>query len=99
MCVRACVCACVRVCVCVCVCARAVAHAFPATGEPPLFLGSSALFAIRNAIGAARKDEGLDNWLPVHAPLTAERIRMACTDGFTKSVLDGQTDFFAKGSF
>lgn len=74
-------------------------HSSRAIGEPPLFLGSSALFAIRNAIGAARKDEGLDNWLPVHAPLTAERIRMACTDGFTKSVLDGQTDFFAKGSF
>ena len=30
-------------------------------GEPPFFLGSSVLFAIRDAIIAARRENGLDN--------------------------------------
>lgn len=45
------------------------------TGEPPLFLGSSVVFAVRNAIKASRQDEGLSGWLPVQVPLTAENIR------------------------
>jgi len=74
-------------------------HSSRAIGEPPLFLGSSAVFAARNAINAARKEEGLEDWLPVQLPLTAERIRMACADQLARSVLNEESNFVAKGSF
>ncbi len=62
-------------------------------------MGSSVVFAARNAINAARKEEGLGDWLPVQLPLTAERIRMACADQLTRSVLEEESNFVAKGSF
>ncbi|TPX38095.1 hypothetical protein SmJEL517_g00330 [Synchytrium microbalum] len=53
---------------------RAV-HSSKAVGEPPLFLGSSVYFAIREAIKAARKENGLsDDWFHLPVPATAERI-------------------------
>ncbi|KAK2141206.1 hypothetical protein LSH36_1140g00006 [Paralvinella palmiformis] len=55
-----------------------------AIGEPPLFLSSSVFFAIHDAISAARHDAGYDNYFTLHSPATAERIRMACVDQFTK---------------
>ncbi|KAG5679787.1 hypothetical protein PVAND_009325 [Polypedilum vanderplanki] len=51
-----------------------------AVGEPPLFLASSVYFAIKEAIGAARKEEGLDSHFYLQAPATAARIRVACQD-------------------
>ena len=36
-------------------------HSSRAVGEPPLFLGCSSLFAVREAIASARKEEGIDS--------------------------------------
>jgi xanthine dehydrogenase/oxidase len=57
-----------------------------AVGEPPLFLASSVYFAIKEAIGAARKEEGLNPHFYLQSPATSARIRMACQDGITKKV-------------
>lgn len=65
-----------------------------AAGEPPLGLGSSVYFAIREAIIAARKDEGLDCKFELNAPATVAKIRMACSDKFTKNFKKS-----VKGSF
>lgn len=65
---------------------RAV-YSSKAIGEPPLFLASSVFFAIKEAISAARKDEGLSNAFKLLSPATSARIRMACEDKFTKMVI------------
>ena len=57
-----------------------------AIGEPPLFLASSIFFAVKEAIRAARLERGLSAKFRLDAPATAERIRMACEDQFTKRV-------------
>jgi xanthine dehydrogenase/oxidase len=59
-------------------------------GEPPLFMGSSVFFAIRDALKAARKQYGVeatvgkddphDGLLRLESPATPERIRLACVD-------------------
>ncbi|KAK0098372.1 hypothetical protein PV326_008961 [Microctonus aethiopoides] len=54
-----------------------------AVGEPPLFLASSAFFAIKNAIYAARKDMNITTSFRLDSPATAARIRMACIDDLT----------------
>ncbi|CAM0151873.1 unnamed protein product [Urochloa decumbens] len=59
-------------------------HSSKAVGEPPFFLGSSVLFAIKDAIFAARAEEGHLGWFPLDNPATPERIRMACVDSITK---------------
>lgn len=57
-----------------------------AVGEPPLFLAASVLFAIHEAILAARADALQEGALHQNTPLilpspaTAERIRLACGD-------------------
>ncbi|TPX43151.1 xanthine dehydrogenase [Synchytrium endobioticum] len=54
-------------------------HSSKAVGEPPLFMGASVYFAIREAIKAARVENGLgDDWFRLDAPATSERIRLAC---------------------
>lgn len=55
-------------------------HSSKAIGEPPLFLASSVFFAIRDAIGAARRQRGLNDFFELDSPASVERIRMACTD-------------------
>ncbi|XP_070496875.1 xanthine dehydrogenase-like [Chironomus tepperi] len=55
-----------------------------AVGEPPIFLASSVFFAIKEAIGAARKEENLDAHFYLQSPATSARIRMACQDKITK---------------
>lgn len=57
-----------------------------AVGEPPLFLASSAFFAIKEAIRAARADAGVPLDFHMDAPATSARIRMACEDHITKKV-------------
>uniref|UniRef100_A0A8C7E2U0 Aldehyde oxidase 1 n=1 Tax=Naja naja TaxID=35670 RepID=A0A8C7E2U0_NAJNA len=47
-------------------------------GESGVFLGSSVFFAIRDAVGAARKERGLNSVFTLDSPLNVERIRMAC---------------------
>ncbi|KAI1715623.1 molybdopterin-binding domain of aldehyde dehydrogenase domain-containing protein [Ditylenchus destructor] len=51
-----------------------------AVGEPPLFLGSSVLFAIREAVRAYRLQNGHNGYFRFDSPATPERIRMACLD-------------------
>uniref|UniRef100_A0A8C4NZL2 Aldehyde oxidase n=1 Tax=Dicentrarchus labrax TaxID=13489 RepID=A0A8C4NZL2_DICLA len=53
-------------------------------GEPPVFFGSTIFFAIKAAIAAARTERGLGDAFPLSSPATAEKIRMACQDEFTK---------------
>ncbi len=55
-------------------------------GEPPLFLAGSIFFAIKDAIYAARKEQGIDGYFNLVSPATCERIRMACQDQFTVKV-------------
>lgn len=55
-------------------------------GEPSLFLGCSVLFAIQDAVRAARRERGLNAPLTQTSPLTPEKIRMACEDKFTKMI-------------
>lgn len=65
--------------------ARAV-HSSKAVGEPPLFLGAAAYFAVKEAVIAAREESGLPASTPfrLDSPATVERVRMACEDAFTK---------------
>ena len=60
-------------------------HSSKAVGEPPFFLASSVFFAIKDAIMAARRELGNEDWFPLDSPATPERIRMACLDDFTMS--------------
>ena len=54
-------------------------------GEPPFFLGASALFAIKQACRSARLDAKLpDDYFALSAPATSEKIRLACQDSFTQ---------------
>ncbi|KAF5279178.1 hypothetical protein FQR65_LT03425 [Abscondita terminalis] len=56
-------------------------------GEPPVCLASCIYFATREAIIAARQDNGLDHKnLKLDAPLTSAKIRMACEDHITANV-------------
>lgn len=43
-------------------------------------------FAIKDAICSARSDAGIPIEFRLDSPATAERIRMACVDQFTKQV-------------
>lgn len=64
---------------------RAV-YSSKAVGEPPLFLASSVLFAIKDAIRSARKEVGVDISFRLDAPATAAKIRMACPDFVTNKI-------------
>ncbi|XP_030369374.1 xanthine dehydrogenase [Scaptodrosophila lebanonensis] len=72
---------------------RAV-YSSKAVGEPPLFIGSSVFFAIKEAIAAARLEEGLDADFKLEAPATSARIRMACQDKLTQLI-----ELPAKGTY
>jgi len=47
-------------------------------GEPPLVLSTSVFFAIKQAIMAARRDQGDDTWFSMPAPATVGRIQSHC---------------------
>ncbi|KAI9502076.1 putative xanthine dehydrogenase HxA [Coemansia spiralis] len=53
-------------------------------GEPPLFLGASVFFALRDAVLAARKHSGGTAALHLESPATAEMLRLACEDDFVE---------------
>ncbi|XP_019698850.2 xanthine dehydrogenase [Harpegnathos saltator] len=61
---------------------RAV-YSSKAVGEPPLFLASSAFFAIKEAVKAAREDMNINGYFRLDAPATSARIRNACIDNLT----------------
>ncbi|KAF9876609.1 xanthine dehydrogenase [Colletotrichum karsti] len=50
------------------------------TGEPPLFLGCSVFFALREAVKAAREMNHVREPLVLNAPSTAEKLRLAVGD-------------------
>lgn len=54
-----------------------------AVGEPPLFLGASVFFALKEAIYSARADAGHPGWFQLDSPATGERLRMLCADHIT----------------
>ncbi|KAI8588865.1 molybdopterin binding aldehyde oxidase/xanthine dehydrogenase [Geranomyces variabilis] len=56
-------------------------HSSKAVGEPPLFLGATVFFAIREAVKAARRANGVADaasWFRMDSPATGERILSAC---------------------
>ncbi|XP_065807945.1 xanthine dehydrogenase/oxidase [Labrus bergylta] len=55
-----------------------------AVGEPPLFLAASVFYAIKDAISASRAESGISGPFRLDSPASAERIRNACSDRFTK---------------
>ncbi|ROT73356.1 putative xanthine dehydrogenase/oxidase-like [Penaeus vannamei] len=63
-----------------------------AIGEPPLFLASSAFLAIRQAVAAARAEQGMDPVFRFDSPATAERIRMACGDALARMTTTDTAD-------
>ena len=67
-------------------------------GEPPLFLGAAALFALRDALVSARKDNGVTEPLILHSPATAERLRLGVGDDLLKlgtvQPKEGEKNFF-----
>ncbi|KAI5864323.1 xanthine dehydrogenase [Durotheca rogersii] len=78
-------------------------------GEPPLFMGSSVFFAIRDALKAARADYGVkaklfaqggedDGLLRLESPATPERIRLSCVDPIMERTRvlpkEGEKSFF-----
>ncbi|ORY60099.1 xanthine dehydrogenase [Pseudomassariella vexata] len=78
-------------------------------GEPPLFMGSSVFFAIRDALKAARADYNVkakvgieggedDGLLRLESPATPERIRLSCVDPIMERARvapkEGEKSFF-----
>ncbi|KAL8827805.1 MAG: hypothetical protein Q9191_002962 [Dirinaria sp. TL-2023a] len=67
-------------------------------GEPPLFMGSSVFFAIRDALKAARQQHGERAVLSLQSPATPERIRVSCADPILKRAMvvpkEGEKSFF-----
>ncbi|KAF2463473.1 xanthine dehydrogenase/oxidase [Lindgomyces ingoldianus] len=67
-------------------------------GEPPLFMGSSVFFAIRDALKAARAEFGEYEILHLQSPATPERIRVSCADPILKRAWveprEGEKSFF-----
>ncbi|KAL1959974.1 hypothetical protein VTO42DRAFT_642 [Malbranchea cinnamomea] len=53
-------------------------------GEPPLFLGATVLFALRDALLSARRDNGVVEPLVLDSPATAEKLRLAVGDDLLK---------------
>ncbi|XP_077985221.1 xanthine dehydrogenase/oxidase-like [Glandiceps talaboti] len=54
--------------------------------ELTVFLGSSVYFATKDALYAARADAGIHGVVRLDPPATAEKIRIACVDQFTKDM-------------
>nr|CDJ95017.1 Ferredoxin and [2Fe-2S]-binding and Molybdopterin dehydrogenase and CO dehydrogenase flavoprotein and Aldehyde oxidase xanthine dehydrogenase and Aldehyde oxidase and xanthine dehydrogenase domain containing protein [Haemonchus contortus] len=57
-----------------------------AVGEPPLFLGACAFFAIREAVRSFRLEHGLKGYFRFDSPATPEQIRLACEDEILSKV-------------
>lgn len=66
-------------------------------GEPPLNLAISVFMAIKDAISAARKDNGLTGHFRMDTPATGERIRLACGDPLLRQF--APNDVLANGSW
>lgn len=68
------------------------------TGEPPLFLGATVFFALREAVRAAREMNGAKEPLVLDSPATAERLRLAVADDLVRKAevvrKEGESNFF-----
>jgi xanthine dehydrogenase/oxidase len=53
-------------------------------GEPPVFLGATVLFALREALKSAREDNKVTDKLVLDSPATAERLRLLVGDELLK---------------
>ena len=53
-------------------------------GEPPLFLGATVFFALRDALVSSRRDHGVEEHLTLDSPATAERLRLAVGDNILR---------------
>ncbi|ORY59677.1 molybdopterin binding aldehyde oxidase/xanthine dehydrogenase [Pseudomassariella vexata] len=69
-------------------------------GEPPLFLGSTVFFALREAVRAARGMNCVAEPLVLNAPATPEKLRLAVGDDLLRRAAvipkDGETNFFVR---
>lgn len=69
-------------------------------GEPPLFLGATVFFALREAVRAARLERGVSEPLVLHGPATVERLRLAVGDDIVKRAAverkEGEKAFFVE---
>ncbi|CAH1763525.1 16119_t:CDS:10 [Entrophospora sp. SA101] len=76
-------------------------HSSKGVGEPPLFLGSSVYYAIRDAIKYARKANDNHKVVVLQSPATPEKIRLACMDKLTKAATvepkDGEKEWIITG--
>jgi xanthine dehydrogenase/oxidase len=69
-------------------------------GEPPLLLGASVFFALKQACMEYRQQQGFSEYFTLHSPATVERLRMACADEFTRRVcLNEHHTFQPRGSY
>lgn len=70
------------------------------TGEPPLFLGSSVFFALREAVRAARNMNKVIEPLVLDAPSTAEKLRSAVGYSLVRRAgvvcKEGEENFFTR---
>jgi len=74
-------------------------HSSKAIGEPPLFLGSAAFFAIKEALYCARAENGISDYFLLNSPATPEKVRMACADMIVKKVLRNKPDYEPAGCY
>jgi xanthine dehydrogenase/oxidase len=58
-------------------------HGSKPVRETAFCLGLSVFFALKDAVYAARAQEGLNGFVELSAPLTCERLRMACKNELT----------------
>lgn len=67
-------------------------------GEPPLFMGATVLFALREALCSARRGNGVREKLVLDSPATAERLRLAVGDDILRKGIvsrkEGEENFF-----
>ncbi|XP_064601061.1 xanthine dehydrogenase-like [Liolophura sinensis] len=57
-----------------------------AVGEPPLCMSCSALFALKHAISASRKDVAQTDHFPLNGPATVENVQQQCMCGLDQFV-------------
>jgi xanthine dehydrogenase/oxidase len=63
-------------------------HSSKAVGEPPFFLGAAVFYSIKDAITAARRDNGKSGYFEMRMPATSERIRMYVMDDLGVSAIE-----------
>jgi xanthine dehydrogenase/oxidase len=47
-------------------------------GEPPMICANAIIFAAKDAVAAARKQNGNHEWFQLDVPATPEKLQLAC---------------------